>query len=94
MGKWASTGRTLLDLVRKDCIYDEVRVEKLFRETIGEETLMLGTVDLGHVPKVGVTTMKSLIGSEIITSYNKVSKSLIPWTQRDHQCADLRSWEA
>lgn len=94
MGKWTIAGRKLLNIVSKDCIYDKDRIEKLFRDIIGEETLMLGTADVGHTPKVGVTTMRSLVSSEIITSYNKVKKVGIPWTQRDRKCPDLAAWEA
>jgi len=94
MGAWTITGRKLLNLIRKDSIYGTDRVENLFRDAIGAETLMLGTADQGHTPKVGVTTIRSLVGSEIITSYNKIKESSTPWTQRDMQCLDLKAWEA
>ncbi len=94
MGAWTITGRKLLNLIRRDSIYDIGRVEELFRDAIGAETLMLGTADQGHTPKIGVTTIRSLVDSEIITSYNRVKECSIPWTQRDMRCLDLRAWEA
>jgi len=93
-GNWTATWRKVFNYARKDCFYDERQAEEGFRQAIGVDTLMLGMVDNEFTPKVGVTTTRSLIGSEIITSYNHFHKSLIPWTQRDNQCPDLQAWEA
>ena len=99
LGQWTTIVRKMMSLARRDSIYNERSVEDVFRQVIGEDTLMLGTSDSGFTPKVGVTTIRSSTGSEVITNYNRRSEDgeqdeVLLWTQRDNQCPDLRAWEA
>lgn len=94
LGGWTATVRKALNFVREDCLYPESQVERIFRQAIGETTLMLGTSDVGFSPKVGVTTRSSKKNGGIITSYNRTNESSVPWIQSDNKFPDLQAWEA